>query len=459
MTAELKAMLDELMGKDRNMSLDEKSTRGEHWSDDHVCKSFLVRFCPHDLFTNTRADLGPCKGTNHDVKFREIYRASTKFKKVGYENAFIRTLENVVDDMERKIRRQHERLEHDEQYMRKEQEKADEFRNSRLDVLNKDIDDLLEKMAEAGAKGNVEEAQDMMKGVEGMRQEREAIKSAQTDESRKKIFLPQVKPNVPFINEMKHMEVCNICGAFLVVNDTQTRVDAHLTGKQHMGYDLIRRTIKELREEREMDMKSNCEALTSSAKPEAGRTVEDAAKDRSRGVSRERSRRLSKDRESVKKEDRYDKDGNLKIRGGDRGPAPDRSRDRRRSRDRGGDRRGSGRDRRDEKRRSRSRDRKSTGDKAKEEEKKEEGSGEKKEDASGETAEASNEIDGEKKEEKKEESRRDEKSRDGKSRERRRSRSKDRSRRSRSRDRGRRSRSKDRRRSRSRSHGRKRSRY
>jgi len=457
MTAELKAMLDELMGKDRNMSLDEKSTRGEHWSDDHVCKSFLVRFCPHDLFTNTRADLGPCKGTNHDVKFREIYRTSTKFKKVGYENAFIRTLENVVDDMERKIRRQHERLEHDEQYMRKEQEKADEFRNSRLDVLNKDIDDLLEKMAEAGAKGNVEEAQDMMKGVEGMRQEREAIKSAQTDESRKKIFLPQVKPNVPFINEMKHMEVCNICGAFLVVNDTQTRVDAHLTGKQHMGYDLIRRTIKELREEREMDMKSNCEALTSSAKPEAGRTVEDAAKDRSRGVSRERSRRLSKDRESVKKEDRYDKDGNLKIRGGDRGP--DRSRDRRRSRDRGGDRRGSGRDRRDEKRRSRSRDRKSTGDKAKEEEKKEEGSGEKKEEASGETAEASNEIDGEKKEEKKEESRRDEKSRDGKSRERRRSRSKDRSRRSRSRDRGRRSRSKDRRRSRSRSHGRKRSRY
>ena len=47
------------------------------------------------------------------------YRNSSKFKKVGYENAFIRTLENVVDDMERKIRRQHERLEHDEQYMRK----------------------------------------------------------------------------------------------------------------------------------------------------------------------------------------------------------------------------------------------------------------------------------------------------------------------------------------------------
>ena len=57
----------------------------------------------------------------------------------------------------------------------------------------------------------------------------------------------QVKQNVPFINEMKHMEVCPVCGAFLVVNDTQTRVDAHLSGKQHVGYALIRDAIKELK--------------------------------------------------------------------------------------------------------------------------------------------------------------------------------------------------------------------
>ena len=56
-----------------------------------------------------------------------------------------------------------------------------------------------------------------------------------------------MKQNVPFINEMKHMEVCPVCGAFLVVNDTQTRVDAHLSGKQHVGYALIREAIKELK--------------------------------------------------------------------------------------------------------------------------------------------------------------------------------------------------------------------
>ena len=61
------------------------------------------------------------------------------------------------------------------------------------------------------------------------------------------IHLVQVKQNVPFINEMKHMEVCPVCGAFLGVNDTQTRVDAHLSGKQHVGYALIRDAIKELK--------------------------------------------------------------------------------------------------------------------------------------------------------------------------------------------------------------------
>ena len=38
----------------------------------------------------------------------------------------------------------------------------------------------------------------------------------------------------------KPMEVCSTCGALLVVNDAQQRVDEHVMGKQHMGYARIR---------------------------------------------------------------------------------------------------------------------------------------------------------------------------------------------------------------------------
>lgn len=43
------------------------------------------------------------------------------------------------------------------------------------------------------------------------------------------------------------MELCDVCGSFLVIGDSQSRVDAHLLGKQHMGYARIRAAITELK--------------------------------------------------------------------------------------------------------------------------------------------------------------------------------------------------------------------
>jgi len=41
----------------------------------------------------------------------------------------------------------------------------------------------------------------------------------------------------------KEMEVCTICGAFLVVGDVPQRVEEHVSGKLHMGYAKVRDTI------------------------------------------------------------------------------------------------------------------------------------------------------------------------------------------------------------------------
>lgn len=43
------------------------------------------------------------------------------------------------------------------------------------------------------------------------------------------------------------MELCDVCGSFLVIGDVQLRVDAHLLGKQHLGFARIRATIAELK--------------------------------------------------------------------------------------------------------------------------------------------------------------------------------------------------------------------
>lgn len=40
-------------------------------------------------------------------------------------------------------------------------------------------------------------------------------------------------------SQEKQMEVCEVCGAFLIVGDAQQRIDDHLTGKQHLGYVIV----------------------------------------------------------------------------------------------------------------------------------------------------------------------------------------------------------------------------
>lgn len=43
---------------------------------------------------------------------------------------------------------------------------------------------------------------------------------------------------------IKRMEVCQVCGALLVSGDAQQRIDEHISGKQHVGYARIREFIE-----------------------------------------------------------------------------------------------------------------------------------------------------------------------------------------------------------------------
>lgn len=56
-----------------------------------------------------------------------------------------------------------------------------------------------------------------------------------------------------FTSTEKQMEVCEVCGAFLIVGDAQQRLEDHLTGKQHMGYSRLRRAVDEMYEKRKQE--------------------------------------------------------------------------------------------------------------------------------------------------------------------------------------------------------------
>ncbi|XP_022916707.2 luc7-like protein 3 [Onthophagus taurus] len=353
-------LLDELMGRNRNVAPNEK-VKELNWEDPEYCKYYLVKFCPHDLFVNTRADLGSCAKV-HDEEARKMFNQAKTHRKIHYQEEFIRFCTSMLNEVERKIQKGKQRLALSGKGELNNLIPAQNQRNSeQIDLLTERINGLVEEAEQAGTDGNVEQAQGLMKLCDQLKEERDALqKQGESNHwSTAEIAAAQEK----------QMEVCEVCGAFLIVGDAQQRIDDHLMGKQHVGYAKLKLATEEItsvvQTAREERRGARSGGLGSTP------TVDDR-RDRTRDRDRERSRekndrsehRSDRDiskingesrdwRDKEEKRDRYDRNRR----------SPDRERDRLERRER--DRSENGRDKKERKekdRRERDRDRKHRSD-------------------------------------------------------------------------------------------------
>lgn len=100
----------------------------------------------------------------------------------------------------------------------------------------------------------------------------------------------------------KQMEICEVCGAFLIVGDAQQRIDDHLMGKQHMGYARLKASVEEMtvflkaiKEERLYSRGGSVGGLGSGMDRERDRSERDRRRERER--ERERDRDKERERE------------------------------------------------------------------------------------------------------------------------------------------------------------------
>ncbi|KAK3828583.1 MAG: hypothetical protein J3Q66DRAFT_15257 [Benniella sp.] len=208
--------------------------------DKEVCKHYLVKFCPNTLFTNTKSDLGSCDMV-HDDKLREEYQNASDKDAYSYEDDFFDYLTRLHNDLERKIRRGKERKdkEVDETLLNPRKDEKEE----KIIMLEQKIKDMIAKAEAAGEEGHVDESQDLTNQVEKLQADLEQLKK--NDDVN------------PIFRQENKMEICHVCGAFLVMNDTSNRLDAHLQGKQHTGYQKIHETYEEMKKLRGGDHRSS----------------------------------------------------------------------------------------------------------------------------------------------------------------------------------------------------------
>ncbi|XP_049868705.1 luc7-like protein 3 [Pectinophora gossypiella] len=339
-------LLDELMGRHRNTNPNEKIKK-PNWEDPEYCKYYMVKFCPHDLFVNTRADLGTCAKV-HDDEVKELFeRAESSYKKTQHVEEFLRFCRHMINDVERKIQKGKQRLD----LMNSKPEgppmtqAQTEKNQEQVKLLSEKVTALMQEAEEAGTRGDVEQAQGLMKLCDRLKDEKEQLIKQQENSHW------SMTAELAAAQE-KQMEVCPVCGAFLIVGDAQQRIDDHLSGKQHVGYFKLRQAYEEMsearekeqqekerkrREEREKERNSRGGGLGSDRR-DRERMERDRERERDRDRDRHRSNREEKDKEKEKeKSSRHDdreKDRDREQRDREKDRERDRDRDRKHRKDR-----------------------------------------------------------------------------------------------------------------------------
>ncbi|KAF8637381.1 hypothetical protein AX17_002879 [Amanita inopinata Kibby_2008] len=209
------------------------------WSDEKVCRNFLCGICPHTLFTNTKMDLGACPKSHTErlktdfLTAREVNPTDPVYHRFQME--YEANIFAFVDECDRRIRAAHRRL-----------EKTPE-ENAKTTNLMREIAEIelaiqggTEKIESLGEQGKVEESMREMAAIE-------ALKSEKADKERE---LQQLTDTSGASGHQK-LRVCDVCGAYLSVLDSDRRLADHFGGKMHLGYHELRNMLSKFREERE----------------------------------------------------------------------------------------------------------------------------------------------------------------------------------------------------------------
>ncbi|KAF5180215.1 Luc7-like protein [Thalictrum thalictroides] len=283
-----RALLDELMGAARNLTDEEKKGFREIcWDDRDVCGSYMVRFCPHDLFVNTRSDLGACPKI-HDPKLKESFEKSPRHDShvPKFEAELAQFCEKLVMDLDRKVRRGRERLAQEVEVPPTAPISAE--KSEQLTVLEEKIKKLLEQVETLGEAGKVDEAEALMRKVDMLNLEKLALTQPQNDKV--------------LITQEKKMALCEICGSFLVANDAAERTQSHVTGKQHIGYGMVRDFISEYKAAKEKAREEERLAREKEAE-ERKKQREKETESRARSSSGERDTHHERDRDRYRERD------------------------------------------------------------------------------------------------------------------------------------------------------------
>ena len=235
----LRKTLDHLMGKDRDLPLNERLSHQKHFDSPDVCKYYLLGFCPHGLFPNTKNDLKECKD-RHDQQFKIMFENDPNKEQyqIKYEEKLMEYLEKLVSDVDKKMKKSMERID-----APIPEQEINEETQEKIVQIDKEISDLTKQAEKYGEIGMVDDSETILKEIEKLKEQKDELLSMNEH---------------PLMYKEKQMKVCEVCGAMQSAQDNEKRLQTHIEGKLHSGYLKIRQELDILRK-RKLERKRKME--------------------------------------------------------------------------------------------------------------------------------------------------------------------------------------------------------
>jgi uncharacterized membrane protein YgcG len=234
MAAEQRKLLEQLMGDSFHGSSAPSKTANLTLSSPQVCRSYLAGTCPHDLFTNTKQDLGPCpKFHPENLKLEYDALSPPEKEKLGFSYDYMRDMQKYVSECDRRIDSAQRRLE----------KTPDEIRQT--NALLKTISDLSKTintgLLEVSILGEI--GQVSLASTEFFKVRTAKLAKEQAERELKSLS------DTSGPSGHQKLQVCDVCGAYLSRLDNDRRLADHFYGKMHLGYAQMRKTYEALQKE------------------------------------------------------------------------------------------------------------------------------------------------------------------------------------------------------------------
>mmetsp|Transcript_51666 Transcript_51666/g.82046 ORF Transcript_51666/g.82046 Transcript_51666/m.82046 type:complete len:486 (-) Transcript_51666:215-1672(-) len=262
------------MGGDRNESGKVKKERT--FTDDDICRTYLLGLCPNELFQNTKSDIGPC-GKHHNEHLKEMFEKDPKADTYRRKwRGFLKgQLKQLLDTVNR-------RIEANQQRVAQEKERGGPVQQEpeKITALKEEMSERLKQAEVVADAGKYDDSKAIMKEVDVLKRRIEDLQAKRA------------------MNSITKENVCDVCGLMVSAEESEDIRKYgrgwHTDGKQHLGFLKVREKMKELEEAHALDRKNGIRTPTPSPvrapprneKRKRSRSLPDRKRDANRRTSR-----------------------------------------------------------------------------------------------------------------------------------------------------------------------------